>query len=415
MAQVRSASQERTQPMQPEKAKSVLYLLGNDSDKVQFAELTHGIHQVFFSPQSIPAVIDREGQLNIIVVPSVTEHKSSLRAEVHTSPFFGPSSKRGKACHAVWTKQGIFVVNQYNDFFLVNPNSESGFTVEALALPRPLAGLNVAKLAGGADHVVVLTTTGSVYSFGDNTLGQCGSSSNTNLQSYTDVFPTEERQEATLIPSNLFDGPVLDVACGPYHTLFTTNQGTVFSCGSDSFLQLGQFELPKLAPREETGQGIRGGGVIMPKGFRRGPCVVPFAKINNNHVKVFQLAAGAKHSLALGYLSSLAPDDNKTRSKVNPNQHFSATVPLEESQAHSLFNSEGAPHTPGAGTSLLRQIEPRSELQGGSGPSLVTLSWGYGVDGQLGLYRPLHLAPPSKILSIMGTHETQPLHFSFQT
>ena len=76
-------------------------------------------------------------------------------------------------------------------------------------------------------RVFALSENGNVYVRGDNQRGACGISSDLYIG------------EFTKINSKYFDSKVIDIGIGVDHTIFLTQIGRIFSCGSDNLMQLG--------------------------------------------------------------------------------------------------------------------------------------------------------------------------------
>ncbi|KAH0615832.1 hypothetical protein JD844_026393 [Phrynosoma platyrhinos] len=88
-----------------------------------------------------------------------------------------------------------------------------------------LRNLDVTFVSCGAEHTAVLTQDGSVFTFGDDSVGQLGHSSSSS--------PKTVPQKVEWI-----DGPVSHLACGSYHTL-------VFSSASGQLLSFGRGPLER--------------------------------------------------------------------------------------------------------------------------------------------------------------------------
>lgn len=113
------------------------------------------------------------------------------------------------------------------------------------------------QILGSADHSLVLTQAGQVYSWGDDSSGQLGSG---RL-----LFQT------TPVPSALAQaGQIAGLAAGSYHTLARLQNGTVLAWGNNSYGELGDGTL--------TSRGV----------------AVPVSGLS----AVVALAAGEQHSLA---------------------------------------------------------------------------------------------------------------------
>ena len=97
-----------------------------------------------------------------------------------------------------------------------------------LTPPGPLIApsLTFAKAACGADHVILLTDTGCVYTFGLGSRGQLG---------LGHIQPAEE----PVLVEALAGVPVKDIACGSWHSLALSVYGDVYSWGWNEAGQLG--------------------------------------------------------------------------------------------------------------------------------------------------------------------------------
>ena len=110
-----------------------------------------------------------------------------------------------------------------------------------------LYGQPVCKVACGAYHTAVITSTGSCFTFGDNRHGQLGNSLATGTA--TSVA------QPTRIPLAIADDVYVDVACGDNHTLLLTASGRVVSFGLGARGQLGHGSTGDAAtPKPVRGQ-----------------------------------------------------------------------------------------------------------------------------------------------------------------
>jgi alpha-tubulin suppressor-like RCC1 family protein len=96
----------------------------------------------------------------------------------------------------------------------------------------------VSQVAAGANHSVVLSESGKVYTFGSNDVGQCGVPSDAGSDDEDDnesgvVWSPKE----VLIPDGA--GPVTQVSAGYAHTILTTQSQRVFTFGQNDSGQLG--------------------------------------------------------------------------------------------------------------------------------------------------------------------------------
>jgi alpha-tubulin suppressor-like RCC1 family protein len=85
------------------------------------------------------------------------------------------------------------------------------------------------QIAAGTDHSLVVTSSGQVFAFGDDTFGECGPSGNG-----TATNPTP-----TLVPLPAGSGPAVGVAAGDGYSLVLTALGQVYTFGTNRFGELG--------------------------------------------------------------------------------------------------------------------------------------------------------------------------------
>jgi alpha-tubulin suppressor-like RCC1 family protein len=117
---------------------------------------------------------------------------------------------------------------------LGNPDGILG--PEAHPLPEPVAlpGENgpVTQTATGYRHSLVVTSTGQLYSFGENLFGQLGTTTNSGTGKANPV--------PTLVSLPSGSAPVTEVAAGIYFSLAVTSDGQLYSFGENEFGELGR-------------------------------------------------------------------------------------------------------------------------------------------------------------------------------
>jgi len=103
--------------------------------------------------------------------------------------------------------------------------------VKRVTLPQKLEQTRkILDVAAGARHTLMVDTYGSIFSFGDNSQGQCGFD-----QSRSDV-PVE------VVTRGYFGGSDCKcrfIYCGETHSALVTSEGEVFAWGDNSALKLG--------------------------------------------------------------------------------------------------------------------------------------------------------------------------------
>lgn len=110
-------------------------------------------------------------------------------------------------------------------------HNQGSSTLRVPRLVKSLGTVRVAAVAAGLYHSAALTAGGQLYTWGNNSRGQLGLGSSTDM-----VF------SPTLVES-LLGVPLAGVACGGNHTLVVTVSGAVFAFGSNTHGQLGLGDL----------------------------------------------------------------------------------------------------------------------------------------------------------------------------
>ena len=175
-----------------------------------------------------------------------------------------------------------------------------------------LRGMHVTKIAAGGQHSVCITDDGRVWAWGDCTKGQLGLGDLRFATSagWHDGVPwpclVESLCEENLSSFDVLDGKdsVVQVSCGKMHTMFVTQSGKLFACGTDAYGQMGYLGPGGVyyTPR----QILIKHHVRKPDGttafhrVRSCPCVnANQASHGNTICRVAQVACGGNHSLLL--------------------------------------------------------------------------------------------------------------------
>jgi len=96
------------------------------------------------------------------------------------------------------------------------------------ALPAAtFGGLGVASFAGGCEYSMVVTVAGLVYGAGWNQNGQLG------IGNYTSSATFQLVGEANV--NNFQTEGIRTVSCGMWHTLFVSNNGILWGCGTGNY------------------------------------------------------------------------------------------------------------------------------------------------------------------------------------
>ncbi|MGP8207698.1 MAG: putative Ig domain-containing protein [Acidimicrobiales bacterium] len=127
----------------------------------------------------------------------------------------------------------LYAFGENDDGQLGNPANNGNATAPN---PTPallsIAAANgpVVQVATAKDHTLVVTSTGQVFSFGDNYYGQLGSTTNANNSAVT--------ANPSPMPVTL-PGPAVQVAAGDQFSLALTSSGQMYAFGTNEEGQLG--------------------------------------------------------------------------------------------------------------------------------------------------------------------------------
>ncbi|XP_041479939.1 protein RCC2 homolog [Lytechinus variegatus] len=132
----------------------------------------------------------------------------------------GPSS-----CHSVIiTEEGKAMTWGRNDREQLGHGDD--YRRDAPTLVEGLKDHHIVTASCGRNHTMCLTDEGTVFSFGDNRMGQCG----IGVQSSTVGTPCKP---------NYYGSPIVKVACGADFSMILDCKGVIHSFGSQEYSQLG--------------------------------------------------------------------------------------------------------------------------------------------------------------------------------
>ena len=139
-------------------------------------------------------------------------------------------------------------INQYGELGL-------GHNIEITELTHITS--NISKIDCGKNHSLLLNLDGTVYSCGSNNFGQLGLSnytdiytlSNINLNNIEDISVGNDISLFKDTNDYLYfcgilkyEASNIQIACGPYHTMFLTESGNVYGCGENDYNQVNSSE-----------------------------------------------------------------------------------------------------------------------------------------------------------------------------
>ena len=122
-----------------------------------------------------------------------------------------------KSNGSVWTTG----YNDVGQLGLGNNSTKTSFTQVTTNIDN-----DVKQIACGENYLVALKNDGTLWTTGYNYYGQLGINSTTNVNKFTQVTTN-------------INNDVKQIACGRHHTFILKNDGTVWSCGNNTYGQLG--------------------------------------------------------------------------------------------------------------------------------------------------------------------------------
>jgi alpha-tubulin suppressor-like RCC1 family protein len=261
----------------------------------------------------------------------------------------GPVTQIAASAHSLaLTSTGQLYAFGYNNVGQLGSTTNNG-TSKANSSPTlvtlPGASGSITQVAAGGEHSLAVTSAGQLYAFGSNFVGQLGLAANV------------ETVKANPTPSPVglpgVTGPVTEIAAGAAHSLALTSTGQLYAFGSNTYGQLG------IATNSETGKPNPTPALVSLPGAS-GP--------------VTQIAAGGYHSFALTATGQLYAFG------LNLYGELGSTTNIETTKANATPALVGLPGASG----------PVTQIAGGLLHSLVVTStgqlyaFGFNFYGQLG-------------------------------
>ena len=124
---------------------------------------------------------------------------------------------------------------------IANPYPTLITTTTTGGTPLAFDNIYISDIATGLYYTLFLTSAGRVYACGYNQYGQLGITTNsgTNTATSTPTLITTTTVEGT--PTAFNNLTISAIACGQNHSVFLTNTGKVYVCGTNLHGQLGIF------------------------------------------------------------------------------------------------------------------------------------------------------------------------------
>ena len=205
----------------------------------------------------------------------------------------------------------------------------------------PLAGKTIIQIVAGANHNMVLTSDGAVYTWGWNYHGQLGNNTKTNSNTIVAV---------QTIGTPLAGKKIVKIAAGQGHSLALTGDGIVYTWGRNDTGQLGN---------NATTDAML-------------PVAVTVTGTPMNNKTIVEIASGARHSLAIDSNGKVYAWGHNSSGQLGNNSTVNALTPVAvQAPADKNIIQVSGGGWSGASSSALTS-------------NGTVYSWGRDFDGQLG-------------------------------
>lgn len=257
-----------------------------------------------------------------------------------------------------------------------------------------LGGDEIMSMVGGQNHSMILTKSGAVFTYGDNTYGQLGTGDTRSIDSPTSI-------------TTAFEGKVVQIAALGNHSLALTEDGRIYSWGQNNHGQVGNGRIGDgydvLSPIDITNSlGLPAGTQVIEV---YAAWESSFALTNDG--RIFAWGANNQGQLATGDIGDKSlptevtfPFDGKMI-KLATDSHVLALTDTGHLYSWGYNDHGQADAGQGGDMNILRPIEITDYMQlsdgveieaigAASNASMVLLSdntswvWGQNVDGNLG-------------------------------
>ena len=205
----------------------------------------------------------------------------------------------------------------------------------------PLAGKTIVQIAAGANHNMVLTSDGAVYTWGWNYHGQLGNNTKTNSNTIVAV---------QTISTPIAGKKIVKIAAGQGHSLALTDDGMVYAWGRNDTGQLGN---------NATTDAML-------------PVAVTVTGTPMSNKTIVEIASGARHSLAIDSSGKVYAWGHNGSGQLGNNSTVNALTPVAV-QAPADKNIIQVSGSGWLGASSLALAS-----------NGMVYSWGRNFDGQLG-------------------------------
>lgn len=275
-----------------------------------------------------------------------------------------------------------------------------------------LGGDEIMSMVGGQNHSMILTKSGAVFTYGDNTYGQLGTGDTRSIDSPTSI-------------TTAFEGKVVQIAALGNHSLALTEDGRIYSWGQNNHGQVGNGRIGDgydvLSPMDITNSlGLPAGTHVIEV---YAAWESSFALTNDG--RIFAWGANNQGQLATGDIGDKSlpteitfPFDGKMI-KLATDSHVLALTDTGHLYSWGYNDHGQADAGQGGDANILRPIEITDYMQlaegveieaigAASNASMVLLSdntswvWGQNVDGNLGTGGSREQQPLTRVTWLAG-------------
>jgi alpha-tubulin suppressor-like RCC1 family protein len=205
---------------------------------------------------------------------------------------------------------------------------------------------DIKSISCGANHTAILNNNGEVLTFGENSKGQLGINSNSNLHTPMEISGNHDN--------------IIAVSCGSEYTAILKNDGTVLTFGDNS--------------NGRTGQNTGSGNTTTP------------IEISGNHIDIIAVSCGSEHTAILknnGTVLTFGKYDDGRLGQGDINSNILTPIEISGNHTDIIAVSCGGAHT---------------ALLNNNGK---VLTFGVNYEGQLGINSTIDAVTP---IEISGNH-----------
>ncbi len=218
---------------------------------------------------------------------------------------------------------------------------------------------DIKSISCGANHTAILNNNGEVLTFGENSKGQLGINSNSNLHTPMEISGNHDN--------------IIAVSCGSEYTAILKNDGTVLTFGDNSNGRTGQntgsgntttpieisgnhIDIIAVSCGSEHTAILKNNGTVLTFGkYNEGRLgqgdinsnILTPIEISGNHTDIIAVSCGGKHTAILKNNGTVLTFGDNVKGQLGINSTSDALTPMEISGNHTdiIAVSCGSEHT----------------------------------------------------------------------